>query len=332
MPSQPGYVGQGWLRVLRLNPCCCLTCHNSLFPRRQAIAADPRNPLAKFERATVLMAEERYRDALAELHALKVGWVPWMCYPWKPLAKAYFRWGMGCTGFSAASHLCQLLSLTPPDVPNPPLHPFWPGHCAARGQRAVPHGQDLQEAGHAGEPAACLQVYGHTETNPWRMPAHLRRSPQPTSHQSPHPRRSEHLTPPPACRTRPWPALPTRWTCSRPPRTPTSSRVQLRSCARPTTTRRRRSEGLPRSCAHHTARLPVAASALLDLSPRAAPRAAAQSPVGSWMEPAGGQARLAGHTTPLLDMTCCLTVPSAAAAPSTLCTTRLAAPQFSNST
>lgn len=40
--------------------------------RRQAIAADPRNPLAKFERATVLMAEDRWRDALAELHVLRV--------------------------------------------------------------------------------------------------------------------------------------------------------------------------------------------------------------------------------------------------------------------
>lgn len=37
----------------------------------QAISSDPRNPLAKFERATVLMAEDRYRDALQELHALK---------------------------------------------------------------------------------------------------------------------------------------------------------------------------------------------------------------------------------------------------------------------
>lgn len=38
-----------------------------------------------------------------------------------------------------------------------------------------------------------------------------------------------------------------------------------------------------RSCVHHTARLPVAASALLDLTgPGAAPRAAAQSLVGSW--------------------------------------------------
>eukprot|EP00887_Chlorella_sp_A99_P004840 scaffold4.g4840.t1 len=36
-----------------------------------AAAADPRNPLAKFERALVLLAEERYRDALGELHALK---------------------------------------------------------------------------------------------------------------------------------------------------------------------------------------------------------------------------------------------------------------------
>lgn len=37
----------------------------------EAIEADPRNPLAKFEKASVLLAEERYRDALVELHALK---------------------------------------------------------------------------------------------------------------------------------------------------------------------------------------------------------------------------------------------------------------------
>jgi anaphase-promoting complex subunit 3 len=48
------------------------------FPHVQAIAADPRNPLAKFERAAVLMAEDRCRDALAELHALKVlGFAGW---------------------------------------------------------------------------------------------------------------------------------------------------------------------------------------------------------------------------------------------------------------
>lgn len=37
----------------------------------QAIAADPRNPLAKFERAAVLMAEDRWHDALAELRVLR---------------------------------------------------------------------------------------------------------------------------------------------------------------------------------------------------------------------------------------------------------------------
>jgi len=41
-------------------------------PWQEAIEADPRNPLAKFEKASVLLAEERYRDALVELHALKV--------------------------------------------------------------------------------------------------------------------------------------------------------------------------------------------------------------------------------------------------------------------
>lgn len=61
------------------------------------------------------MAEERYRDALAELHALKVGALD-VLPPGSPWRRPIFRWGMGCTGFSAASHLCQLLSLTPPLV------------------------------------------------------------------------------------------------------------------------------------------------------------------------------------------------------------------------
>ena len=38
----------------------------------EAIAADPANPLAKFERAGVLLGLERFHDALAELEALRV--------------------------------------------------------------------------------------------------------------------------------------------------------------------------------------------------------------------------------------------------------------------
>lgn len=38
----------------------------------EAIAADPENPLAKFERAGVLLGLERFHDALAELEALRV--------------------------------------------------------------------------------------------------------------------------------------------------------------------------------------------------------------------------------------------------------------------
>ena len=40
-----------------------------------AIDLDPKNPLAKFERAAVLMSLEHLDEALAELHALKV-WIP----------------------------------------------------------------------------------------------------------------------------------------------------------------------------------------------------------------------------------------------------------------
>ena len=37
-----------------------------------AIDLDPKNPLAKFERAAVLMSLEHLEEALTELHALKV--------------------------------------------------------------------------------------------------------------------------------------------------------------------------------------------------------------------------------------------------------------------
>ena len=37
-----------------------------------AIDADPKNPLAKFEKAAVLISQEQYQPALAELEALKV--------------------------------------------------------------------------------------------------------------------------------------------------------------------------------------------------------------------------------------------------------------------
>lgn len=37
-----------------------------------AIDADPKNPLAKFEKAAVLISQEQYQPALNELKALKV--------------------------------------------------------------------------------------------------------------------------------------------------------------------------------------------------------------------------------------------------------------------
>lgn len=39
---------------------------------QRAIEADPRNPLARFEKSTVLMAEEKHAEALRELQSLKV--------------------------------------------------------------------------------------------------------------------------------------------------------------------------------------------------------------------------------------------------------------------
>lgn len=46
--------------------CVALGCLQS------AIDADPKNPLAKFEKAAVLMSQEQYQPALTELEALKV--------------------------------------------------------------------------------------------------------------------------------------------------------------------------------------------------------------------------------------------------------------------
>ena len=43
---------------------------------QSAIDADPKNPLAKFEKAAVLMSQEQYQPALAELEALKVRFCP----------------------------------------------------------------------------------------------------------------------------------------------------------------------------------------------------------------------------------------------------------------
>lgn len=37
----------------------------------QSIVADPKNPLPKYQKANVLMSEERYQDALEELEQLK---------------------------------------------------------------------------------------------------------------------------------------------------------------------------------------------------------------------------------------------------------------------
>jgi thioredoxin-like negative regulator of GroEL len=39
--------------------------------RQAAIEADPKNPLAKYELANVLLSMERLEEALAELEALK---------------------------------------------------------------------------------------------------------------------------------------------------------------------------------------------------------------------------------------------------------------------
>ncbi|KDD75810.1 hypothetical protein H632_c490p2 [Helicosporidium sp. ATCC 50920] len=79
-----------------------------------ATAADPRNPLARFERAAVLVAQERLPDALEELEALKVKNVA------PREASVLFQMGkvlkkMGRTD-EALACLCAALDLQPPSA------------------------------------------------------------------------------------------------------------------------------------------------------------------------------------------------------------------------
>jgi anaphase-promoting complex subunit 3 len=45
---------------------------DALAALRDAIRADPQNPLARFEHALVLISQEKYHEAVAELEQLKV--------------------------------------------------------------------------------------------------------------------------------------------------------------------------------------------------------------------------------------------------------------------
>ncbi len=71
--------------LLQINPrSSVLRCHlgmalakmnkkgEALAYLEQAIQADPSNPLARFERAGVLLSEDRFAESLAELEALRV--------------------------------------------------------------------------------------------------------------------------------------------------------------------------------------------------------------------------------------------------------------------
>lgn len=78
--AQPRIVqlGAGIARVNTCSSCCC-----SLL--QAAIALDGRNPLARFELANVLMAQERPEEALQQLQELAVssqlGLGPWNVQP-----------------------------------------------------------------------------------------------------------------------------------------------------------------------------------------------------------------------------------------------------------
>lgn len=190
----------------------------------QAIAADPRNPLAKFERAAVLMAEDRWHDALAELRVLRVR-----------RRRAAGR----CTGKASA------------ELGVPP---------APAGGRLFLHRRGLDRRGWplplCGQHPVAPSFLG--KAPPWLLGKRCR------SRSSPLPRLPQRFafcvvflptwsasSPPPGrrtwpparraccstwarstsgstCWTRPWPASPRRSTCSRPRQTPTSSRAQAR--------------------------------------------------------------------------------------------------------
>ncbi len=68
----------------------------------EAIAADPANPLAKFERAGVLLGLERFQDALAELEALRV----------RPMLTLYLPYACHspslCLPYTSTSWACRL--------------------------------------------------------------------------------------------------------------------------------------------------------------------------------------------------------------------------------
>lgn len=170
----------------------------------QAIAADPRNPLAKFERAAVLMAEDRWHDALAELRVLRVrrrraagrctgkasaelgvppapaggrlflhrrgldrrGWPLPLCGQ-HPVAPSFLGkappWLLGKRCRSRSSPLPRLpqrfafcvVFLPTWSASSPPPGA---GRGPPRGERAVPHGQDLQAARHAGRGHGLLRL------------------------------------------------------------------------------------------------------------------------------------------------------------------------------
>ncbi|EIE23188.1 TPR-like protein [Coccomyxa subellipsoidea C-169] len=75
----------------------------------KAIAADPANPLARFERAGVLLAQERFVDALAELEALR-DIAPREASVWFQMGKIYKRLDRPD---EALQHLCHALDLKP---------------------------------------------------------------------------------------------------------------------------------------------------------------------------------------------------------------------------
>ncbi len=126
-----------------------MSCSPASASRQVAIGADPKNPLAKFERANVLLSMERLADALAELQVLKARhWI------WETADGVWQRGCMQHVGPNTAAEQLSLLvrrSDARAWTHDQPLTVRWmrAGPGAAGGERLVPAWQGAQAPGAA---------------------------------------------------------------------------------------------------------------------------------------------------------------------------------------
>ncbi|KAK9823416.1 hypothetical protein WJX72_002594 [[Myrmecia] bisecta] len=86
--------------------------HEALEMLTKAIEADPKNPLAKFEKASVLISDEKYHQALQELEALKEI-APGEASVWFQMGKIYKKLE---AVDEAMAHFSTALDLKPPST------------------------------------------------------------------------------------------------------------------------------------------------------------------------------------------------------------------------